>query len=168
MQWNDSINNEGDHLSLTKTCVLERIKTLACREEGKTAMNLPRLKFSPSSRELTKTRPRSQTHTSLIDSHFALLHFDATAATAPAIPAPSHAEIAEQRAVKGACALSLGDIKDAESCHASPPPSPAIPSGLVSSSPSQMIGARGICVDLCKSSSRMDKNWSTLGLDQHF
>lgn len=49
-------------------------------------MNLPRVKFSPSSRELTKTRPRSQTHTSLIDSHFALLHFDATAATAPAIP----------------------------------------------------------------------------------
>lgn len=86
MQWNDSINNEGDHLSLTKTCVLERIKTLACREGGKTAMNLPWLKFSPSSRELTKTRPRSQTHTSLIDSHFALLHFDATAATAPAIP----------------------------------------------------------------------------------
>lgn len=84
MQWNDSINNEGDYLCLTKTCVLERIKTLARREGG--AMNLHRLKFSPSSRELTKTHPRSQTHTSLIDSHFALLHFDATAATAPAIP----------------------------------------------------------------------------------
>lgn len=32
MQWNDSINNEGDDLSLTKTGVLERIKTLAHRE----------------------------------------------------------------------------------------------------------------------------------------
>lgn len=32
MRWNDSINNEGDYLSLTKTCVLERIKRLARRE----------------------------------------------------------------------------------------------------------------------------------------
>lgn len=45
---------------------------------------------------------------------------------------PSHAEIAEQRAVKGARALSLGGIKDVESCHAFP--LPPFPFGLVSSS----------------------------------
>lgn len=33
MQWNDSINNEGHYLSLTKTCILERIKTLGGRGE---------------------------------------------------------------------------------------------------------------------------------------
>lgn len=137
------------HLAPTTTCILKYTDTNTQRTDGHVHPLTQISTKLPSNQ--SQRHPRSQTHTSLIESHFAscaLMPSQPQPQPLPFCTIPSHAEIAEQRAVKGVCALSLGGIKDVESCHAFP--LPPFPFGFVSSSHCLTKGAGRVTVDLCK------------------
>lgn len=131
MQWNDSINNEGDLSCSSHNLHFKAHKdTITQREESRQESPL-----TPIFTELPITQ--SQRHTL---AHKLALCFSALwchRSHNPCHSAPSHAEIAEQRAVKGVCALSLGGIKDVESCHAFPPASSSLWADLKFSLPNK-------------------------------
>lgn len=135
MLWNDSINNEED-LSCSNRLNLhfKARKDTSTQRDEKTGINLPQLKCSPRGRR--DTPPLPNTHIA----RWIALCFTALWCHRrhnPCHSAPAHAEVAEQRAVKGGCGVSLGGIKDVERHRAFPAASISLWVGLKFSLPNK-------------------------------
>lgn len=109
------------HLALTTTCILKHTDTSRQRADRYESPLTPNFHQGPQQSD-AETHACSHARTSLIDSYSASRHFDASAATTPAmiLHHPTQKSLNREQ-LKGVCAVSLGGIKDVESGHACAP-----------------------------------------------